>query len=692
MEELIFYIDDIRIAESPGGWEDLTTTIKLDWELKGIYTIIDVTLTFTEDGYDILNQGFLTYGHCHDHSLKIQQRDHTGQYIELFNGKIYQKDIEYTEGITGASAKANVTDNSFFSKIYNNRTLGCRPYVPRSKNDEAIAEAPFYQLDVFNPADGVYYGFNGSDRGNTCFLVYDVLRFITDFISDGTVEFQSTDFAAGGRYADYVITNGRVLRFAQLGLTQEQFEEDWPEITLSDVMKELDKEFDIGFVSGFNGNRPFFRVDGFDTLFPEEPLHEVNDIDRIKRKAASERLYAKIVTGSEITENEPTFLSFPEKIRFVGFNDEEYIITQNCNNDRTLDLRNSWIISSNVIEDLVVNGAGTTTGYEAPTAYDQTVALIHAREEYGSFKAVQTNWLGSGTAVFYNQTLNTNNKVLRHLKGIPAAIANYLGAANSGNFRAQLSTPYGASENITVLSNGIGVSDVNFLIPADDETTPPNTDITNVWDNVLFEFVAPSAGVYAFEFYFPIRYDTTQVNAFNWTDCNTEVSFIHYDSSSTLINGFSFTSAAQNQPIRLNSFRTMISQVIRGSQSINCNAGDIVRFNAHLNLSAVHFPQAAGSQVVNYIVPNSAYVACTSTADGGGVYQVFDPEDYPIMSNKFNAPLSVRDFKRISTNPIGLLSFSVNRGKVYKGWIEELRFKNIKGEADYTLISNQKIN
>ncbi len=51
-------INGVEIQETPDGWQDFTTTIRLDRELKGLFTVMDVSLTFTEDGYTLLKNAF----------------------------------------------------------------------------------------------------------------------------------------------------------------------------------------------------------------------------------------------------------------------------------------------------------------------------------------------------------------------------------------------------------------------------------------------------------------------------------------------------------------------------------------------------------------------------------------------------------------------------------------------------------
>ena len=71
-------------------------------------------------------------------------------------------------------------------------------------------------------------------------------------------------------------------------------------------------------------------------------------------------------------------------------------------------------------------------------------------------------------------------------------------------------------------------------------------------------------------------------------------------------------------------------------------------------------------------------------------YGVFaSPTDYyPLYSNqtvKFTYPLSYLDWLTITTDPYGLIDYTVNGGATQSGWIEELKYSPFEGTAEFTL-------
>ena len=134
-------INGIEIVETPEGWEDLTTTLRMDKELKALFEIMDISLTFYFDGYKMLKAAFDANGYCFSYPAQILHQDETGNYIPIYDGTLFFKDIDFTEGIEGFSAKCTFTDNSFFAKIYNNRNIKAKIYVGRSKSDVVITQS-----------------------------------------------------------------------------------------------------------------------------------------------------------------------------------------------------------------------------------------------------------------------------------------------------------------------------------------------------------------------------------------------------------------------------------------------------------------------------------------------------------------------------------------------------------------------
>lgn len=673
VDQAKFFLDNIPLAESPEGWDDFATTIKNDRDLNGIYTLMDVTLSFYKDGYDIIYDAINTVGHCGQLSFEMRQYQGAGVYTNVFTGTLFLKSVELSEGNNGRFAKVKIEDNSFFAKIYNNRNLKAKLYAGFSKNGETITPCPYNRLQYFRPSTGSYYVMftptGNFVRNNTAFLVYDVLEYLIKFMSDGEMDFYSDTFGSGGQYEDYVITNEFTVRYSQTanGVTQSLFELNWPELSFADVYKELKKAFNLGFVSGFDGSRAYLRIEALEYLRPNVELDTLNNIDNIKTKFAEELLYAKLISGSELVVNAGN-LSFPAAIRFIGFMREEYYIQGKCNTDAELDLVNSWVIDTNYIEDLVENGPSLPVD---STDDDRNIILVNAAYDGGvtAYKAVQSNWLDAVVPpYFYNEQLNTDNKTKRYLGAVPNTIALQLGIVDN-TFSASYPTQVDATNN----GSTVQVQDLD-PVQVNNELSDPSGN----YNNATYEYTAPTAGSYTFNVQANFRvFDNFPGSGAAGCEVNIEIWLRN------TTTGYDQLIYNQHNSPTCGSFIN-----INTSGTMNLNASDVVhlrvRFSGSFN-AAVHI----GS---NLRLLAGLLFSCTSSADGGGNYQTYDPEDYPLYLHKFTYPYSLARFKSLSTDPRGKLNFSIHNGRSYTGWLDEIRFKNFKNEANFTLISNKRIN
>jgi len=656
-------INGTEIIETPDGWLNFTTTLRYDKELKALFEIVEAPLTFYHDGYRMIKAAYDANGYCFQYPVTILREDELNQYIPIFEGVLFFKDIEFTEGIEGYSAKCQFTDNSFFAKIYNNRNLKAKIYVPRSKSDLTITAAEYWRITFFDPATGTYYPHlsGPSDaRNDTGFKVYEVLRFLVAFMSDGEVDFISDFFSAGGDGEGAMITCGKIPRFTQSGgMTQELFEEIWPDLSFADVFKELDKVYNLGIRAGFDGARPYIRIEDNDYLFPNTTLQNMSDVAIVKRKTALEYLYAKVVIGSKIVTDE-VFLSFPAGVRFIGTKEEEYIIVQDCNTDRELNLVNDWIIDTNTIEDLVVNYA------TVPTTNDEQIILIDTVLNNGSFwgDAKKTNWLAVAPPYYYNEQYTNANKAQRYLGGIPANIAAYLSATDD-SFDAVSTNPDPTFP--FYYDNG---NDPERLIECDNEISDPSGN----YNNAAFYYDIPNTGVYTF--YGLVKFELLN-SSFTLTLSNTVTVFLRRtDSSNNLISETSVVV----QPTLLSPSTSQIIS-ISGTAATIGNATDRIYLYVKVD-----------GNLISYRIYIDCKFGCVASSNGGGVYQEYDPKDYPIIRNQFEYPMSFKEFRTLKAQPLGLLSFGVKDSKTYFAWIEEIKYKHFQDTSNFMLISNETTN
>ena len=193
-------INGVEVNECPVGWQDFTTTLRIDPELRLFMELADTPLTFLHEGYRLLKAAFDANGYCFSYPIQVLREDETGQYLPIFDGTLFFKDIEWQEGAL-YYAKCTLTDNSFFAKIQNNKNLKAKIFVGKSKSGLDIDYTHYGRIRFFNPTTGTYYSHltgTGYERNDVGFRVYDLLEFLVAYMSDGEVDFVSDYFSQGG--------------------------------------------------------------------------------------------------------------------------------------------------------------------------------------------------------------------------------------------------------------------------------------------------------------------------------------------------------------------------------------------------------------------------------------------------------------------------------------------------------------
>jgi len=84
-----------------------------------------------------------------------------------------------------------------------------------------------------------------------------------------------------------------------------------------------------------------------------------------------------------------------------------------------------------------------------------------------------------------------------------------------------------------------------------------------------------------------------------------------------------------------------------------------------------------------------AVLSCTASADGGGTYKTFDPEDYPIEKYSFTKPISRLDYNYLKRNILNAVTFDDGK-RFYKGWVDTLKYNLTTSEAKWVIMSKGK--
>ena len=700
MSQYRYYLNGTLVNEAE-GWERLVTTIKRNRSTRGIEVTQDATITFNGSAYDTLYGYKQTQGFDYTIDLLIRSSEDGGNtWVDWHEGTIFLSDIEWDEEQNRATTK--VVDRGYFARINNNKKLKIPLFAEFSKNNTAITPCPVKDLKLFEPSSGTYYTITqpvGGEYSFSCFKVVDAMEFMLRWMTDGAVGFESDTLADTGDYPYYVITTGRVLQngdpnivysppITYPGVSEDQWRKSWDNVTFEDALANLCKRFNLWWSVVMTSGGLVFKLEREEYWRDTTNLLTMTGLNKLKCRTNSDLLYGAVSFGQGETD-EDAYLSFPETIEFIGFKDEELPVVGESNvADNTLDLKTTWISSSNVIEAMLVNGL------ESDRSFDNKVFIIECENDSGVMKAVATNNLDGSSVRYYNQTLTNSEIAKRFLGAVPNSLALYLGT-DTGYFVAR-STTIGS---LTGISSGTDINSVlggNLTFENDyDSLTYVEPELVggaiisqssdpdgvyggatvqgNPVNNANSYFIAPASGRFGFSssYIFLWQPDDSLISATiglrAWVTDNAGVYL--YDvpmGSITPVSGFNN---------------------IAGSCYLNLNGSERVYVYRHYSLSVdgttpggYHYYQAF----------NNGHFACTSAQTGGGVYHQYDPTQIPIYNYEMEYPVTESEFNTILQSKRGTLTFSRSGGKVRSGWIESFKYNHKKNQANIILASKDR--
>ena len=174
---------DFTIVGQPDGLSELRHRIYYSNELSGYLEEFAGQLTFYGSEYTYLRRRFFSNGCA---VIPIVLTDGIGLQL---TANLFLNDATWQ--IDRQAVTCEVVDDSYLSLIDNNKGIKAFVNVPRSKNDLPITaveqtDLKFKAYDVVNNTD------TPADRHGV--RVYDALRTLIEFMSDGLIGFESNFF------------------------------------------------------------------------------------------------------------------------------------------------------------------------------------------------------------------------------------------------------------------------------------------------------------------------------------------------------------------------------------------------------------------------------------------------------------------------------------------------------------------
>jgi hypothetical protein len=695
---LRFKMDGLLIDEVPQGWDELETTVRVDRSLVSARLVtVNTRLTWHRDGYRYLWDRFHSSDGCAQVELRIEEDPHDlGEWNLFYRGYIklpaaawsYQPD----------QVEAPVEDASFYAFLANNKSIKVPLDLQRTKNNLPMTALTDHPVELFESATGNYI------QTRPMYYLDEILAYLVEYLSDGEVAFRSDVLGPGGDLQNYALQSG-------YRLATGDYQKGTPSFQLGEFLTQLNRNYNLGAELETAGGVPVVRVEPVDFFYQRQAQLQLDEVHPVTAEVDTSRLYAKVKVGSSVTDDAG---AFPEQTRWNGFEEEEYYLLGQCNLDAELDLTRSWVVSSNVIEDIVGGSSD----------YDDEVVLVELLDRQASpVQALRSQFLG-GTLYFYNEHLTNRAVVQRWLGGIPQSLAAELGQIPNATFYARQDLyPLAFQHRGEYYTGGAAqVATAEEPVQFDNDYTLPSYDTgasPGVYGNLTPQgspvaaadsrFTCPATGLYSFTFRFRLYWFRKssyvgpgfQTAARQFT---MRYGFRRYNAANVLveedyqpwqtINMGTGTGNSGTPPPCGAYDASGWADYVWGRANWVLVTGDYVQVflevNTETNPGATCLLGIQDRRWVDYNVASARFYCYYSSNDFGDFTETVDANANRNVLLKFTAPVTYPELRGLLGNLSGSVEVSLQE-RNYRGWVESLKYDHASNLAEFTLLTSKNL-
>lgn len=650
---------------------DISTTIKRNANLDGFLIYSDGSLTFTGAARDYIQTQFFTAGYCSEIVLQILDKCQDG-YNEVYNGVL--KQAQTTIDLHECTVTVKLDDKGFYSYINNNKSNSVSPTQTGTKNGDPSDPPDVYDITMFDTATGLPLA-----TPVKAYRAYDLFRHVIEVITDNKIGFVS-DYL-WNIDEELFITTGLAMRTpGTLPVFSYSFQQ---------IYEEFSKQYNLSFfIESDLYSTPTLRVEPKEYFFGQHEGITIENIRELKVSVDSSKIYGTVVLGSDSLTESQGIYTFLDTTPFFGFSAEKFYPIGQCNMDVSLELINQWIISDNVIQDVLL---GLNSGYDSEifmiSCENVDVALFTA-------DAIEYDLNNSGLPYQYNLNLNNFNKSSRFYGYLPGDLQQFF-SIDSTRFKASI----GDGRMYAVGASGTEIS-LNYIsgtgwlfrlcLPPtapvcppfafDNETDAGNYDLGGNYDNTTFIYTAPTTERYTFN----VKAFVDVMNSVSITDAAIYISLHHYDSTLTTLKNL--VEVATPLPLY-----TGGSEIGSGTAAFDMDAGDKVYATIDFLVESSVAP-SGNQNLYRFWLRGTSYFECTSD----NVIASSSPFNYKIIQLTLDCPLSQDNFRALKADPTAIQSitkWSDTQGKfiTYRGWIDEIKYNNKESFAQIKLLTNNAL-
>ena len=668
--DIKFLIDGADRGQ-PTNVEDFGVTVKLDNAINTRIVSFDNDLVFVAGVYEYLFNNLVDTGGCSLVNVEVQYQC-AGLWKRLTTGYIIVSECRFE--LDRCRVTTKLYDDSFSTKINNNKSIPFYSNSDITKNLQTIVPPTIHDVAFFNAATGVFDTVNRVG----CIKVYDALKFLVSCMSDNLVDFESdyfrTQVNSGGFGKTLMVTNGLAIRTPNQAPTQLVFDT---------LYQALNKKIRLGMVIQRQANgRPLLRIEDY-TYF-EQLGADVNLYDQpnIRLEFDKEQQYQAVNFGSEPflypsqCDGGNGGCTFPQ-IAFRGFKDETFGFLGECNTSNIMDLKSGEVVfDTNVIDDIyrfnnkeydlsmvLVDSNWIGSIFFTPIFADDQDPLGIGGHVYNAEyrnENVSANWLGG----FPNSLFQYLQVGFNFQETIVVAKSNYSGSFPFWQIDYGGNLDYSTYNGSFIQFNNQIYDDYNLF---DGETyTVPFTGLYNVGGSIALERTLLGVD-----------------NAFR----NFKVMVRRFDSSATLLQTV-YGELSETVQSKFNMFCDYSVQVA-------CDATDLIRIDILGNF--VIYPESLLGQGLLNTATYNGETRDTNVYIVGYPFEPtalaeVDPNSVRRLNYAFDRPLKMEEIEDILDNTSKPIKFGRTDDplRVIEGYIKNVNVKSIiKQDASIELKSNK---
>ena len=473
-----FYIDGALI-DGPDGFQDFTEELFLDSEKRILRFDYPIQLTFVGNGRDALEA---KYQENLNSFVTLQIRDDRFNENKLVGNCIIRM-VDCEWNLNKFTVLCDINDATYQSRIFNNLKSEVYCGAEKTISGEDMPKILPIELAVFNVNSGVYLA-----DTRKAFDLKDVFSMVIAYLSDNTVGFEST-------WYDELPGNERIAIATGLNLRTPSS----PQNTLASLQRLFDnawKKYNLYLIITDPLTNPILRLETAAYLFQSENVIQIQNVADLKRSLDFDQMYSTVRLGStEFIRDYDTAFGLPY-FQFFGFSEETYTISGINGGSNELDLVSSYVIDTNVIQDIVMNGSDE---------YDDDMVFV----QYDLATSQAVRGLYYLDRFLYNEQL-LNSNVAQRFSLYGDLILN--SGILDTDFQAEqtISLPNQSFLSLVPQFPSSTVIRDEAPWPYDDDSTPPNFDEDNAYDPATFKYTAPYSGIY--RFFASVICETTALN------------------------------------------------------------------------------------------------------------------------------------------------------------------------------------